>query len=536
MFHAPSHSPGGAATRTAIWAPILTGCATILGAVLRLFHLGSQSLWLDEVSSLRNARAFGQGGLDALAAADQVAPLHSITLWLATIIGSDSEVSLRMPSVIAGVLLIPVMYLLGCRLLRSRWTGAIAALLVAISPYAIWYSQEARMYALLLLCASLAAYLAWPVTERRLRAWELVAITIVTTIGFGMHHYMILLCGAFGLFLLLRGQALQPRAWAWLATQVVAFLLFAGWLYLTRDRLGNVAGTEKPAFALWIPYTFFTYVAGFSFGPATRDIQQAGAGAGRAVLAHAPAVAALGVSCGVLLLAGVRHVWRPERRAVGLWLVTWLIAPILLAVIATRVTNIRYNVRYVIVCYPALILLFSVGIRQAVKLLAARFGKGTPLRPSRLIGAVLTGVAGVALIACLIRSDVQLFANPHYAKEDGRSLARALARLPADTVIVSDNNRVVKVLQYYHGRLPGEKIQVDYRTPTLSAERVWRNFLAIPPERRRDVVLIEYRSWETDPAGLLRRNLMAIARPVGQEGFPGVRITRFQTPATAATR
>lgn len=506
------------------WARVTVIVATILGAVLRLFRLGSQSLWMDEVSSLRNARAFGQGGLDALARADQVAPLHSVTLWLSTVISGDTEVALRMPSVIAGVVLIPVMYLLGCRLLQSRWTGAIAALLVAISPYAIWYSQEARMYALLLLCTALAAYLAWPVTERPLRKWELAAITFVTAIGFGMHHYMILMCGAFGLFLLLRGQALKPRAWAWLATQVIAFLLFAGWLYLTRDRLGNVAGTEKPAFALWIPYTFFTYIAGFSFGPSTRDIQEAGRGAGRVVLSHAPAIAALGVSCAVLGLAGVRHLWRhPERRAVGLWLLTWLIAPILLAVIATRVTNIRYNVRYVIVCYPALMLLFAVGIRQALGALAS-----APSDRRRRIGAIVVAAAGLVLTVCLIASDGQLYANPHYAKEDGRSLAQALTRLPADTVIVSDNNRVVKVLRYYHGRLPGDDIQVDYRTPRLSAERVWENFTAIPPERRCDVALIEYRSWETDPTGLLRRNLRATLKPVGQEAFPGVSVTRFR--------
>ena len=63
---------------------------------------------------------------------------------------------MRLPSIIAGTLAIPALYLLG-RELYDRRTGLVAAAFGAASPLLIWYSQEARMYAFVELFGLLAA-------------------------------------------------------------------------------------------------------------------------------------------------------------------------------------------------------------------------------------------------------------------------------------------------------------------------------------------------------------------------------------------
>ena len=64
---------------------------TGIALFLRLYHLDSQSLWLDEVVSLENAITFGNSGLAQLAVVDHIAPLHSILLWLVTLVKAPSE-------------------------------------------------------------------------------------------------------------------------------------------------------------------------------------------------------------------------------------------------------------------------------------------------------------------------------------------------------------------------------------------------------------------------------------------------------------
>ncbi len=66
----------------------------------------------------------------------------------------DSEVALRLPSAVAGICTIPLLGLLTEEITKSRTTAAIAALLLAVNPLHLWYSQEARPYAVLLLFGS----------------------------------------------------------------------------------------------------------------------------------------------------------------------------------------------------------------------------------------------------------------------------------------------------------------------------------------------------------------------------------------------
>ena len=81
---------------------------------------------------------------------------YSILLWPVTrIFGSSVEV-LRAPAVVIGTASIPLMYWAARPFARGRGPALLAAALLAINPMAIWYSQVARSYALVVLAACLA--------------------------------------------------------------------------------------------------------------------------------------------------------------------------------------------------------------------------------------------------------------------------------------------------------------------------------------------------------------------------------------------
>jgi predicted membrane-bound mannosyltransferase len=122
---------------------------------------------MDEVASFMDATAFGREGLAGLAAADHIAPLHAILIWLTTLVSAPTESVLRIPSVIFGAAVVPVFGWLVYDMFRDRRLAAVGTLLMCCSPYAIWYSQEVRMYSLYLFFSVVFVTLSWKVFERR---------------------------------------------------------------------------------------------------------------------------------------------------------------------------------------------------------------------------------------------------------------------------------------------------------------------------------------------------------------------------------
>ena len=116
------------------------------GFALRLYKLGESSLWYDETVSAFLAR---QSVLELIGhtARDIHPPAYYLLLHFWTMLVSDSEFALAYFSLIFGVLLIALTYRLARFLTRAN-IAIWAALLVAFSPFNVWYSQEVRMYTL----------------------------------------------------------------------------------------------------------------------------------------------------------------------------------------------------------------------------------------------------------------------------------------------------------------------------------------------------------------------------------------------------
>ena len=119
---------------------------------LRVYQLETQSLWSDEGLSLYRARLTLRENLSnvivvppGVVTHDTNPPLYFIEVSALRLAAGESEYALRFVSVLAGVLLVALLYVAGTRL-YSPGAGLMAALLGALSPFLIWYSQEARAY------------------------------------------------------------------------------------------------------------------------------------------------------------------------------------------------------------------------------------------------------------------------------------------------------------------------------------------------------------------------------------------------------
>jgi O-antigen/teichoic acid export membrane protein len=115
----------------------------------------SRGLWVDEAISVSQAQLPLGEMLADVRTTDVHPPLHHVLLWLTVRVFGTSEAAVRLPSLIAGVALVPALAWVG-RVLYDRRTGWIAAVFAVVAPFGVWYSQEARMYSILMLFAALA--------------------------------------------------------------------------------------------------------------------------------------------------------------------------------------------------------------------------------------------------------------------------------------------------------------------------------------------------------------------------------------------
>jgi mannosyltransferase len=126
---------------------------TAAAVALRFATITSQSYWFDEATTAHEVQLSFGALWHAVHTVESTPPLYYVLAWVWAKIFGAGEAGLRSLSAVAGTALIPITYLCG-RELASRGTGYVAAALAAVSPFMIWYSQEARAYMLFaLLCA-----------------------------------------------------------------------------------------------------------------------------------------------------------------------------------------------------------------------------------------------------------------------------------------------------------------------------------------------------------------------------------------------
>ncbi len=179
-----------------------------VGTALRVISLNNRSFWLDEATSVRQA-SWSLQEMFAWMAHNVHPPLfHTLLHYWIAYFGS-SEVSVRSYALLWGLAAIPLAYWVGASLFDRR-TGLFSAAILAFSPYFIWYSQEARMYTMLLVFALASTGALWKALRgRHFRWWALYALAV----GAGLvtqYFFVFLLAGHLFYYLLYE----VPEAWA----------------------------------------------------------------------------------------------------------------------------------------------------------------------------------------------------------------------------------------------------------------------------------------------------------------------------------
>jgi 4-amino-4-deoxy-L-arabinose transferase-like glycosyltransferase len=393
------------------------------GTALRLYRLEANSLWVDEFATLRIASLPLSRILAENVGNSSFEP--PLFFWLMHAIVrafGASELAMRLPSAIAGLLTIPAVWWLVRELGGERRLALLSAALVALNPLHLWYSQEARPYALLMLFATLAAACLARGFRRSTRgAW----------VGFAGWTLL-------AVFTHLTGLLLLGVAWAWAAVHagrrrlmvplfassmvVMAFIAPLLFAIARVDRTGN--GSPARAGSVFdIPYTLFTYVGGYSFGPSVREIQNWGPWA--AIIRH-PVDTSVGTATLAVLLTLILR----ARRNLPPGLVLMFVMYVSLTVLASAITGKAYNVRYTLPGLIGFLGLAAVALRR--------------------MDAPLSAAGVVLVLGVFAWADAQWLVSPTYGKDDSRALVRWLAdRLPSDAVVVAAPGYVVGVLSHY---------------------------------------------------------------------------------------
>lgn len=392
----------------------------LLAFAVRTHDLDGKSIWSDEGLSLYRAQTSvpfilsGQIVIQGVPTQDTQPPLYFLLLHALMAVAGTSTFVAKYLSVLASLLIIPLLYVLGRRLLGTT-AGLLTALIGAVSPLYLWYAQEIRMYTLLvaLSVASMYALLRAVGNGKPAARWALgyFAITAVTIYT---HYSAFFLLGFQGLYLIV--QAVRRRRWWLLAPMAVAGLITVPVIPFLVRRLGLGAERDFHFVPLWIMVRDLWNA--FSLGLSV-DFYRV----------YPLDVVFLGVLIvGLLTLIRRRH-WT------ALFLVGYLFLPVLALYVASYVKPMYQGARHLMIVSPAYYLLLGAGL-----VTLRRYA-----RPMVLAGlAVMVAGAGF--------SSHNYFTDPRYLKDDLRGLARHFEahRGPNDALILNDGVLTL-AFEYYLG-------------------------------------------------------------------------------------
>ncbi len=482
--------------------------AALLAALLRLYRLDGQSLWVDEIQTWRHVRpdaglVFWRQILDAIQG-----PLYPAVLW-PVVRWQPDAFWMRLPAAAAGVLTVPVLGLFGARLFDQR-TGLLAALFLAVNPFHVWYSQEARGYSLLMLFVVMAGLYALQLSRGKGNVGHVLGLGVCGALAMAGNlsaAFFWLALGVAWLYSFLRGH--RKGAGLWLLGLGAGVVLMSPWFLqasgiwevgriLPGAATGEALRGDSTFSLLAVPYTVFSFFCGYSCGPSLAELHRL---SGHAILAgYWPVL-------GAAALVMVFPLWRAFRSLRGeQWaLLVWVAVPfVVLIVLAQR--NIKpWNPRYLSAVLPWFLVLLAVG---TVRMQGRR----------RAVSALL-------LTGMMLWSLGNDFWNPRYAKEDVRAAAEFLTRSnPAGEPIVVPV--VTSVFDFYYDG-PGALLDT-YHVPALDGPEAAGQFMSTRMQGMDAAWIVCARCWEFDPEDFLPAVLSRAGTLLLEFKAPGVKVYHWQ--------
>jgi uncharacterized membrane protein len=521
---------------------------------LRLFRLGMPSLWYDETVSLYLARQ-DLVSLTQHTAGDIHPPFYYYLLHFWGQVAGWSEFSSAFLSLFFGVILVALVY----RVARDWFppspaqrgrvgVGVMAAFLVAVSPYNLWYSQEVRMYTLGATLGLASTYFLVRLlsrgrrtADRGQRFRDLIIYAVVTALGLYTLYYFVFLLAfqnLFALVYLIHKSQIANRKFelrftfyslrTWFLSQLTAFVLFLPWFPIA------VRQSIDPPVPPWrsfisLPNVLLESFSALAFGQSVDPIQ----------ILPTLVIVAL-----VIAFAFFSH--QPTN---ALFLFTYTFIPLAL-IYSLSLWKPLYHVRYLFLYSPAFYILLALGITRI-----AQFASRITHHASRF-----TFYALLLFITAISAYSINNFwFNPQYADDDLRGAMHRLSEewRPGDAILINAGYTYTTFDYYFdqpvawRGRLSDYQKQdatngaVVLQTGSIGADKNlgWGNpesdFYATTVDETRaalDRVFANHprvwmlRIYDTvvDPDGIVRDYLATRGRIIDDQGFAGESFARVQ--------
>ncbi len=539
--------------------------AILLAFALRVDALAAQSLWNDEGTSVALASLSIEAIING-AARDIHPPLYYLLLHFWMPFAGNTEYAVRFLSVIAGVLIVAFVFRIAYFLFDAR-VARLAALLAALSPFQVYYSQEARMYIWVTLWAAVSMLAMLMLFKRRVGSRQLAVgrnpesepesslstihnplpasalvwiLYIAATVAMLYTQYVgafIVLAEnlAFGLWLIFAIRArssfvVRPSSFVvrppsfvkhsrafWLAAQLIIGLAFLPWFLFAGGQLATWPSISEP---LDLPTLVWRVLNVFSVG-LTLD-------GDLATIASILFGGLLLLGCwrSTVPLSHCATVSLPHRPIVPLPhcptvplsycstvpLLLWTLVPIA-AMYIVSLTRPAYNPKFLLLATPAFYILAARGLSFVLRLSSSIF---------RLSSFVL---CSVVILAGSALSLFNYHTDPRYARDDYRTILRFIDahERAGDGILVNAPGQIDVVRYYWRGNqqlflLP------RMRPPDPRATRADVDEMLGKTER---LFAIYWATDQSDPARLVETRLAERAFKARDEWHGNVRLALY---------
>jgi hypothetical protein len=455
---------------------------------------------------------------DILVTQDLHPPLYYLALhgWMR--VAGQGEFAARFVSVIAGVPSVPATYVLGASLFRDKarqalpstnadrgvQIGLLGATLVALSPFLVYYSQEARMYSALATFGLLSTVALWKLLETPSRFWFISYVALTLAVMYTQYFGSFVIAFQ-GIYLLGIATRARRRALLGLLGIVAVGIGYLPWVYGAYrqiQRLIAIPDFWKGDFQL--SYMLTHLFAAFAIGQFT-------------ALEQMPVIA---VAAAILLFVGMGFLaWRALRNGGGeLFVLTYLIIPLAL-LYEVVVRDPKFTERYLIMIAPPFYLVLALAIVSV-----GRWLRRARWRRVRQASLALTALVTVGLIVVSITQLLQVYNGPGYRKDDNRGAIQYIEThaQPGDVTMLMMNT-YQSYIYYSNGTVPYAPLQPGDRIQDAAA-----GLNQLTAGHKRLWVFLWNPEW-ADPTNWVRQSLNRAYRrlPVDQQ-FSGLGLELYE--------
>jgi uncharacterized membrane protein len=422
------------------WAAVVV--ILLVGLAFRAWNLGGADFWTDEVLTSLRANVPLDEAIDSILGAGNQAPIYYMMMQ---VLPHSSDVLLRLPAMILGVVNIALLMFMITRLYGDRLLALEVGALLAVNPLHVILSRTARFYTLLFVFSMLFTYLFILLLrgQRTRRVW--IAFWLCSMFAYMTHYSSLALPAAQGLLLVVLWRRTREMWIPWGIAQAAAVAPALLWMLVATGEYEPVGyvGMAHPPVISDLPITLLNLLEGFD-------------GSWSWWVVPGVVLGTIGIAAGVVALV---RTWRPQPDR--LYWITSSVVPVLALFIMGITVYSKYKDRYMLLLGPSVMLLFVVGWRW----IAPRWSRAA--------------VAVVVLTGALL--SVQLFTSGSYQRTDWSDAGRFMDEHfePGDRVLFARTTTLDAFEHSYRGSddvLDGAFLLTetpDTEAVERSATRIW---------------------------------------------------------------